>query len=143
MSLEQLREEIPGYAEDLKLNLSSVLQQTELSSQQLWGTAVACAFAGQNERLYKSVVADALQLTAAQKLKIRTIQEEAFRRDPRSAFCCDKQIYEVLTDRQTAEWKRMKGDPFDFRKLRHRRRDGDNGERRGSTSAREPVDGKS
>ncbi len=61
MSLEQLREEIPEYAKDLKLNLSSVLRQTELNEQQLWGTAVACAFASNNDRLYKAVVADALQ----------------------------------------------------------------------------------
>ena len=61
MSLEQLREEIPEYAKDLKLNLSSVLRQTELNEQQLWGTAAACAFASQNEWLYKAVVADALQ----------------------------------------------------------------------------------
>ena len=61
MSLEQLREEIPEYAKDLRLNLSTVLRQTELTDQQLWGTAVACAFASKSEPLYKAVVADALQ----------------------------------------------------------------------------------
>ena len=61
MSLEQLGEEIPEYAKDLRLNLSAVLRQTELTDQQLWGTAVACAFASKNDRLYKAVVADALQ----------------------------------------------------------------------------------
>lgn len=61
MTLEQLREEIPDYAKDLKLNLSSALRQTELTERQLWGTAVACAFAAHNARLYSAVLHDAAQ----------------------------------------------------------------------------------
>lgn len=59
MTLEQLREEIPEYAKDLKLNLSSALRQTELTERQLWGTAVACAFASHNATLYSAVLNDA------------------------------------------------------------------------------------
>ena len=40
MSLDNLLESIPAYAKDIKLNLSSVLRQTELNPQQLWGTAL-------------------------------------------------------------------------------------------------------
>ena len=41
MQLEQLLESVPEYAKDLKLNLGSVLRQTELTEQQTWGTVVA------------------------------------------------------------------------------------------------------
>jgi alkyl hydroperoxide reductase subunit D len=59
MTLEQLREEIPDYAKDLRLNLTSALRQTELTERQLWGTAVACSLAGHNARLYSAVLHDA------------------------------------------------------------------------------------
>ncbi len=61
MSLEQLRQEIPEYAKDLKLNLSSVMRQVDLTPQQLWGTAVASALASHNARLYSAVLADAAE----------------------------------------------------------------------------------
>jgi alkyl hydroperoxide reductase subunit D len=48
MSLDQLLESIPVYAKDIKLNLSSVLRQPELTPQQLWGTALASAIAARN-----------------------------------------------------------------------------------------------
>lgn len=59
MTLEQLSERIPDYAKDLKLNLSSVLRQTELNEQQLWGTAVASAIAARNSELTAAVLAEA------------------------------------------------------------------------------------
>jgi alkyl hydroperoxide reductase subunit D len=61
MTLEQLREAIPEYAKDLKLNLSSALRQTELTEQQLWGTVVASAFASHNAALYAAVLHDAAE----------------------------------------------------------------------------------
>ena len=45
MSLEDLRQTIPDYAKDLRLNLNTVLNQPELTERQLWGTALACAHA--------------------------------------------------------------------------------------------------
>ena len=45
MTLEHLRDSLPDYAKDMKLNLSNVLAQTELNEQQLWGTALATAMA--------------------------------------------------------------------------------------------------
>jgi alkyl hydroperoxide reductase subunit D len=64
MTLEQLLEAVPDYAKDLRLNLSTLLRQTELSAQQLWGTAVACAVASRNPELTKAIESEAAkQLT--------------------------------------------------------------------------------
>ena len=43
MTLNELMETVPAYARDLKLNFSSLTQQTELNKQQIWGTVVASA----------------------------------------------------------------------------------------------------
>ncbi|MBI1356240.1 MAG: alkyl hydroperoxide reductase [Acidobacteria bacterium] len=51
MTLDELRESLPEYAKDLKLNLSTVLRQPELSAPQTWGTALACAAACHNDEL--------------------------------------------------------------------------------------------
>jgi alkyl hydroperoxide reductase subunit D len=59
MSIAQLQEEIPDYAKDLKLNLGSVLNQAELTPQQTWGTALACAIAARNPRVVAAVEAEA------------------------------------------------------------------------------------
>src|SRR5262249_15851743 len=55
MQLEQLLDTIPDYAKDLKLNLSSVLRQPELTSQQTWGAAVAVAVAPRNPHLLAGI----------------------------------------------------------------------------------------
>ncbi len=59
MTIEQLSERIPSYANDLKLNLGAVLRQTELNEQQLWGTAVASAIASRNPDLTAAVLSEA------------------------------------------------------------------------------------
>ncbi len=59
MSLEALLESLPAYAKDLKLNLGSVLRQTELTPNQTWGTAVACAIAARNEALRRAILEEA------------------------------------------------------------------------------------
>jgi alkyl hydroperoxide reductase subunit D len=59
MSIEQLADRIPNYAKDLKLNLGSVLRQTELTEQQLWGTAVTCALTARNADVTAAVLAEA------------------------------------------------------------------------------------
>jgi alkyl hydroperoxide reductase subunit D len=58
-TLEQLQESIPAYGKDLKLNLSSVLRQSELTSQQTWGAAVASAYGSRNQLLYESILTEA------------------------------------------------------------------------------------
>lgn len=45
MALDDLKSAIPDYAKDLKLNLGSVIGNSDLPQQQLWGTVLACAIA--------------------------------------------------------------------------------------------------
>ena len=59
MELEQLLSTVPEYAKDLKLNLGSVMRQTELTAQQAWGTAVACAIAARSPQLLASILDEA------------------------------------------------------------------------------------
>jgi len=59
MQLEALLNQIPEYAKDLKLNLGSVLRQPELTPQQAWGTAVACAIAVRNPQLVAAIESEA------------------------------------------------------------------------------------
>ena len=59
MELEQLLELVPEYAKDLKLNLGSVLRQTELTERQAWGTAVCSAIASRSSRVLEGVLAEA------------------------------------------------------------------------------------
>jgi alkyl hydroperoxide reductase subunit D len=68
MGLDALAERIPQYAKDLRLNLSSVLRQSELTEQQLWGTAVASAIAARNTDTLEAVMADAAAHLSPQAL---------------------------------------------------------------------------
>jgi alkyl hydroperoxide reductase subunit D len=65
--LDALLETLPDYAKDLRLNFSSLVrQQTELSTQQKWGTLVASALACRNAAFTAAVVAEAGQHISAQ-----------------------------------------------------------------------------
>ncbi|HKT72316.1 MAG TPA: carboxymuconolactone decarboxylase family protein [Steroidobacteraceae bacterium] len=73
-TLDAIRDSIPDYARDLKLNLGSVLAPTGapgLDERQIWAVAVACAIASRNVRFTRDLVAlaadhlDAAQLDAA------------------------------------------------------------------------------
>ena len=59
MTLDTLLDLLPEYAKDLRLNLSSVLRQTELTEQQLWGTAVASAIASRNPLVLRALIGEA------------------------------------------------------------------------------------
>src|SRR5690349_19909093 len=59
MELEQLLEQVPDYAKDLKLNMGSVLRQAELTERQTWGTAVSCAMASRSPRVVEAVLTEA------------------------------------------------------------------------------------
>lgn len=59
MNLELLLDSVPAYAKDLKLNLSSVTAQAELSEQQTWGTAVASAVAARNPEVIEAILEEA------------------------------------------------------------------------------------
>jgi alkyl hydroperoxide reductase subunit D len=59
MQLEQFLSSIPEYAKDLKLNLSSVLAQAELTPAQTYGTLAACAVASREAKLVSLALAEA------------------------------------------------------------------------------------
>jgi len=59
MTLPQLIDSLPDYARDLKLNLQSVLAQAELTEQQTWTNAVACALSSRNQSLSQAILAEA------------------------------------------------------------------------------------
>ncbi|HJT06288.1 MAG TPA: carboxymuconolactone decarboxylase family protein [Stellaceae bacterium] len=61
MTIDTIRDMLPDYAKDLKLNLSSLLNDNVLSEQQRWGTLLATALASRNARLVAAVSADAAQ----------------------------------------------------------------------------------
>ena len=54
MTIETLRESLPEYAKDIKLNVSSVLSATQgssLNAKQILATALASAYATKNKTL--------------------------------------------------------------------------------------------
>jgi len=73
--MDALRDRIPDYARDLRLNLSSVLTPQGapgLSESQLWMTALASAIASRNAELARAVEAAATE-------KLEPVQVEAAR----------------------------------------------------------------
>jgi alkyl hydroperoxide reductase subunit D len=69
ITLDQLRDSLPDYARDLKLNLGSVLSPTGapgLNERQIWSVALASAIASRNSTLTRAIEAAAgAQLDAA------------------------------------------------------------------------------
>jgi lipoyl-dependent peroxiredoxin subunit D len=61
MTIDNIRDALPDYAKDIKLNLSSLLNDSVLTEQQRWGTLLATALASRNDRLVAAVAADAAQ----------------------------------------------------------------------------------
>ncbi len=59
MTIEALAESLPAYANDIKLNLTSALRQTELTPQQFWGTLVVSAMASKNSVVLKEILESA------------------------------------------------------------------------------------
>jgi lipoyl-dependent peroxiredoxin subunit D len=58
MTLDTIRDSLPDYARDLKLNLGSVLAPTGapgLSEKQIWGVALASAIASRNTELARDI----------------------------------------------------------------------------------------
>ena len=62
-TLDQLRDSLPDYARDLKLNLGSVLTPTGapgLNERQIWSVALASAIASRNSTLTRAIEAAAV-----------------------------------------------------------------------------------
>jgi alkyl hydroperoxide reductase subunit D len=58
MSLDSLKQALPDYAKDLKLNLSSLAAEVALTDRQRAGTFVASALAARNARATAALVAE-------------------------------------------------------------------------------------
>ncbi|MFF3944179.1 alkyl hydroperoxide reductase [Streptomyces sp. NPDC001902] len=69
MALDELKSALPDYAKDLKLNLGSVIGNSELTQQQLWGTVLATAIASRS-----AVVLRALEPEARENLSPEAYQ---------------------------------------------------------------------
>jgi len=59
MGLDALKERLPEYAKDLKLNLGTVSRSEHLTEQQLWGTLVVSALASRHAEVIRHVVEEA------------------------------------------------------------------------------------
>lgn len=59
MSIESLKNALPDYARDLKLNLSSAVSEPGLTDQQRWGALLASALGSRNAAVIAAVAAEA------------------------------------------------------------------------------------
>ena len=59
MALDDLKAALPDYAKDLKLNLGSVIGNSDLPEQQLWGTVLACAMATRSPAVLRELEPEA------------------------------------------------------------------------------------
>ena len=53
--MQAIRERIPEYAKDLRLNLDAVQKVESLTPRQLWGTVLVSALAARNDELVRAV----------------------------------------------------------------------------------------
>ena len=58
MSLEALRDSLPDYARDLRLNLGTLATEPALTQQQRAGTFIACALASRNATVSRAILAE-------------------------------------------------------------------------------------
>jgi lipoyl-dependent peroxiredoxin subunit D len=66
MSVENLKDALPEYAKDLKLNLGSISRSTVLNAEQLWGTLLASAAATRNAKVLAEIGAEAADELSAE-----------------------------------------------------------------------------
>lgn len=66
MSIEQLKNALPDFAKDIKLNLSTLAGDETLSSQQKWGTFLSCALATRQADVMSAITAEASQHLSAE-----------------------------------------------------------------------------
>lgn len=66
MSLENLKDALPEYAKDLKLNLGSIARTTLLNEEQLWGVLLASAAATRNAVVLKEIGDEAASTLSAE-----------------------------------------------------------------------------
>ncbi|MCC5576975.1 MULTISPECIES: carboxymuconolactone decarboxylase family protein [Microtetraspora] len=66
MSIDNLKNALPAYAKDVKLNLGSLVTTSSLTEQQLWGTLLATAIATRSPKVIAEVSADAADYLSAE-----------------------------------------------------------------------------
>jgi lipoyl-dependent peroxiredoxin subunit D len=66
MSVENLKDALPEYAKDLKLNLGSITRSAVLNEEQLWGTLLATAAATRNTQVLAEIGAEAAEYLSAE-----------------------------------------------------------------------------
>lgn len=59
MSIDAIRDQIPDYAKDIRLNLGSLANETSLTDQQKYGAMLACALASGNAAVARAIDAEA------------------------------------------------------------------------------------
>ncbi|WP_283133655.1 carboxymuconolactone decarboxylase family protein [Rhizohabitans arisaemae] len=64
--VQALKEALPPYAKDLKLNLGSLTTTSSLTDQRLWGTLLACAAATRSTQVITGVAAEARGVLGAE-----------------------------------------------------------------------------
>lgn len=70
--LEALRDALPDYAKDIKLNLGTVLTPEgapDLTQSQIWGIALASAYATRNPELIQALTADTSAVLSEAEMK--------------------------------------------------------------------------
>ena len=66
MGIDNLKESLPEYAKDLKLNLGSISRSIEMNEDQLWGTLLASAAATRNAEVLSEIGAEAADILSAE-----------------------------------------------------------------------------
>ena len=61
MSVDQLKDRIPEYAKDLRINLGTITGSTALTPQQAWGTALTAAVTARHPEVVAAILADAAE----------------------------------------------------------------------------------
>lgn len=59
MSIEALKERIPEFAKDVRLNLSAVVNEDKLGETTKWGLLLACAISTRNAQVRDAIAAEA------------------------------------------------------------------------------------
>jgi alkyl hydroperoxide reductase subunit D len=59
MTIEALKNRLPDYAKDLRINLGVISSSTVLTPQQAWGTALAAAVTAKNREVVDAIAAEA------------------------------------------------------------------------------------
>ncbi len=69
MGIDALRDRIPDYAKDIRLNLGSLASETSLTDQQKWGAFLASALASRNAEVIREIAADAAEKLSGEALQ--------------------------------------------------------------------------